>query len=191
MNIRILRIIFFIPTLFLIACQPPAEVNKYIPPISKDFFQNSQVINKSFDDLWDLASLISNDSYQLSAEDKVLGEMVFTFSSDDVSKYIDCGMMNDEIYVDYIYRIFESILDGQININFESINPSSTRLSVNILYKFISKETGTRWMFETNKPKSILVGNPAYGADPYRECRSKHYLEAGVINQINEFKLTE
>ena len=187
MNIRILSNIFFIPTLFLIACQPPAEVNKYTPPISKDFFQNSQVINKSFDDLWDMAGLISNDSYQLSAEDKVLGEMVFTFSSDDVSKYIDCGMMNDEIYVDYIYRIFESLLDGQINIKFESINPSSTRLSVNILYKFISKETGTRWMFETNKPKSILVGNPAYGADPYRECRSKHYLEASVINQIDEF----
>ena len=93
MNIRILRIIFFIPTLFLIACQPPAEVNKYTPPSSKDFFQNSQVINKSFEDLWDMAGLISNDSYQLSAEDKVLGEMVFTFSSDDVSKYIDCGMM--------------------------------------------------------------------------------------------------
>ena len=189
MNIRILRIIFFIPILFLIACQPPAEVNKYIPPISKDSFQNSLVINKPFDDLWDIASLISNDLYQLSAEDKALGEMMFNFRSDDVSKYIDCGMMNDEIYVDYIYRIFESLLDGQINIKFEPVNSSTTRLSVNISYKFISKETGTRWMFETNKPKSILVGNPAYGADPYRECLSKHFLEAGVINQIDAFNL--
>ena len=55
-------------------------------------------------------------------------------------------------------------------------------------FRFISKETGTRWTFQTNKPKSILVGNPAYGADPYRDCQSKHFLEASILNQIASLK---
>ena len=96
--------------------------------------------------------------------------------------------MNKEVYVNYIDRIFESTLDGQINITLEPIDKNSTSIETIVMYRFISKETGTRWSFQTNKPKSILVGNPAYGLDPYRECRSKNFLEEVVMKQIAELE---
>ena len=92
--------------------------------------------------------------------------------------------MNDEIYVDYIHRIFESKLDGQIKIIVILDGQNTTEASVISKFRFVSKETGTTWRFETNKPKSILVGNPAYGADPYRGCQSKHFLEASVLKKL-------
>ena len=62
----------------------------------------------------------------------------------------------------------------------------NTSIKINIKYRFVSKETGTRWSFETNKPKSILVGNPAYGLDPYRECRSSNFLESVLTETITK-----
>ena len=55
----------------------------------------------------------------------------------------------------------------------------------NIEYTFISKETGTRWRFKTNKPKELLVGNPVYDDNPYRTCLSKNVLESKIINIFN------
>jgi hypothetical protein len=30
----------------------------------------------------------------------------------------------------------------------------------------------------------ILVGNPAYGAEPYRKCLSKHFIESSLMEEI-------
>ena len=37
-------------------------------------------------------------------------------------------------------------------------------------------------------PMLILVGNPAYGAEPYRACSSKNFLESSIIKEITELE---
>jgi hypothetical protein len=105
----------------------------------------------------------------------------------NISKYIDCGKMNDEIYVDYINRIFDSSLNIQTLIKLDPIGNKSTRVEISANYVFTSIETGTSWRFNTNNPKLILVGNPAYGAEPYRKCLSKNLIESKLIEEIAEF----
>ena len=178
------NIIFLLPIFLLISCQPPADVNEYIYPADNDLFQSSIDLSIGFDELWEMLITVVGDSYELSSEDKDAGEMSFIFTLEEASRYVDCGMMNNEIYVDYIDRIFESTLDGQINIRAKSVSANITNVNLVSKFRFISKETGTRWTFKTNDPKSILVGNPAYGLDPYRQCQSKNFLEAIVLKQI-------
>jgi paraquat-inducible protein B len=105
----------------------------------------------------------------------------------NISKYIDCGKMNDEIYVDYINRIFDSSLNIQTLIKLDPTGNKSTRVEISANYVFTSIETGTSWRFNTNNPKLILVGNPAYGAEPYRKCLSKNLIESELIEEIAEF----
>ena len=183
-----LKKIFALSILFLISCQPPAEKNRYIPPKDIESIQNYLVKEIEFDELWDKTLLEIGNIYKLSSKNKTSGEMSFVFASNKASDFIDCGMMNNEIYVEYINRIFESTLDGKIDIKLKSKDKYATKVDVVTKFRFISKETGTRWTFQTNKSKSILVGNPAYGADPYRDCQSKHFLEASILNQIASLK---
>ena len=63
-----------------------------------------------------------------------------------------------------------------------------TSIRINSKYIFKSKETGTTWIFQTNEPRLILVGNPAYGAEPYRACSSKNFLESSIIKEITELE---
>ena len=178
------KIKLLLPVLLLISCQPPADVNEYTYPTDNDLFQSSIDVSLGLDELWEKLITGVLDSYELSSQNKDTGEISFIFKLEEASKYIDCGLMNDEIYVDYIDRIFESTLDGQINIRAKSVSPNITNVNLVSKFRFISKETGTRWTFKTNDPKSILVGNPAYGLDPYRQCQSKNFLEAVVLKQI-------
>ena len=182
------KIKFFLLLFVIISCQPPAEVNKYTYPTENGLFKNSIDTSLNFEELW--KKIIENigSSYEILSKNKDSGEIIFNFSSNEVSKYIDCGLMNDEIYVDYIHRIFESKLDGQIKIIVILDGQNTTEASVISKFRFVSKETGTTWRFETNKPKSILVGNPAYGADPFRGCQSRNFLEASIIKKITELK---
>ncbi|MDA9561537.1 hypothetical protein N9S06_02715 [Gammaproteobacteria bacterium] len=92
--------------------------------------------------------------------------------------------MNDEIYVNYINRIFDSSLEIKTSIQLSAEGDGSTMFEVLSHYIFSSIETGTRWVFATNTPKLILVGNPAYGAEPYRKCLSKHFIESSLMEEI-------
>ena len=115
-----LRKIFALSILFLISCQPPAEKNRYIPPKDIEPIQNYLVKEIEFDELWDKTLIEIGNIYKLSSKNKTSGEMSFVFASNKASDFIDCGMMNNEIYVEYINRIFESTLDGKIDIKLKS-----------------------------------------------------------------------
>ena len=91
--------------------------------------------------------------------------------------------MNNERYVDYIKRIFDSSLTATAKAKIDNL--LNSKLELVIFYDFISLETGTRWRFSTNKPKEILVGNPAYGLDPYRVCQSTGNLEKEFLNYFS------
>ena len=107
--------------------------------------------------------------------------------STEISNFIDCGYMNEEIYVDYINRIFDSSLSIKIIFSDKKLNDKDV-VFVDFNYTFKSKETGTTWRFSTAKSKDLLVGNPVYDDNPYRECSSTQKLESSLRNVL-EYQL--
>ena len=99
--------------------------------------------------------------------------------------------MNDEIYVDYIHRIFESSLTAKVYIELKEVNSATSNIKINTDFTFTSLESGTTWNFDTNEPAVIWVANPAEGALPQRICISKNTLEANFIKKIRSFSSLE
>ena len=168
---------------FLTSCSE-LEQNQYFPPNAQPHNDFTAIINR------DVAS-IQTEIYELLSQDfaiiDITTEENTTFGEINPAKaslYIDCGMMNNEIYVDYIDRIFESSLKANLAIQLEEINQSTTNVLLDITYTFISIESGTTWEFSSNNPALIWVATPAEGALPQRECISKHILEESLISKI-------
>ena len=177
------KIYLVICTILVFSCQKPIQENKYTPPAEKEFFNNKFYINLEVNEFWPMALKIKLlDKHQINF-DKGNNKISFVINPTNIQDYIDCGKMNDEIYVNYIERIFESSLTIETTIKAISLNNSS-EIEIVSNYQFTSIESGTRWDFTTNEPKLILVGTPAYGAEPYRRCLSKNLIESSLINAL-------
>ena len=61
------------------------------------------------------------------------------FNVEDIPSYIDCGFMNDEVYVDYIERIFGTKLKADVDIKLKWIQSDNDNniLILNIHKLFI------------------------------------------------------
>ena len=166
--------------LSLISCDVAQSKNIYSPPINKikpieNFFYYS-----------DLNSLeiIKNKIKKILL---INDDNIKNIKSTEISNFIDCGYMNEEIYVDYINRIFDSSLSIKIIFSNKKLNDKDVAF-VNFDYTFKSKETGTTWRFSTGKSKDLLVGNPIYDDNPYRECSSTQKLES-ILKNVLEYQL--
>ena len=177
------KIYLVICTILLFSCQEPLQENKYTPPAEKEFFNNKFYINLEVNEFWSRASKINLLDNQQINFDKSNKKASFVINPKNIQDYIDCGKMNDELYVNYIERIFESSLIIETTMEAIPLNNSS-EIEVISNYQFTSIETGTRWDFTTNESKLILVGTPAYGAEPYRKCLSKNLIESNLINAL-------
>jgi hypothetical protein len=168
---------------FLTACSE-LEQNQYFSPNAQPHNDFTAIINR------DITSIQTEISELLSQDFTIINiskEGNTTFGQINLAKpslYVDCGVMNNEIYVDYIDRIFESSLKANLAMQLEEINQSTTNVLLDITYTFISIESGTTWEFSSNNPASIWVATPAEGALPQRECLSKHVLEESLISKI-------
>ena len=178
------KIYLVICTILVFSCQEPPQENKYTPPSETRSFNNKLHINLEINEFWSRASKISLLDNQQINFDKINNKTSFAINPTNIQDYIDCGKMNDELYVNYIERIFESSLTIQTTIKAVSLNSTSSEIEIISNYQFTSIETGTRWDFKTNEPKLILVGTPAYGAEPYRKCLSKNLIESNLINAL-------
>ena len=164
----------------MISCEVEKSKNIYLPPKNKtkpieNFFYYS-----------DLNSLeiIKNEIKKIL----IIDDNGFkNIKSTEISNFIDCGYMNEEIYVDYINRIFDSSLSIKIIFTDKKLNDKDVAF-VDFNYTFKSKETGTTWRFSTAKSKDLLVGNPVYDDNPYRECSSTQKLESSLKNVL-EYQL--
>ena len=173
-------LIISLSLVFLISCEVAQSKNIYSPPTNK-----SKPIENFFyyTDL-DSLEIIKNEIKKTL----MIDENGFkNIKSTEISNFIDCGYMNEEIYVDYINRIFDSSLS--IKIIFSDKKPNDRNIVfVDFSYIFKSKETGTTWRFSTGKSKDLLVGNPVYDDNPYRECSSTQKLESSLKNVL-EYQL--
>ena len=173
-------LIISLSLVFLISCEVAQSKNIYSPPTKK-----SKPIENFFyyTDL-DSLEIIKNEIKKIL----MIDENGFkNIKSTEISNFIDCGYMNEELYVDYINRIFDSSLSIKIIFSDEKLNDRNI-VFVDFNYIFKSKETGTTWRFSTNKSKDLLVGNPVYDDNPYRECSSTQKLESSLKNVL-EYQL--
>ena len=176
-----MRLLILVSSIFLFSCQKTSEENVYTPPNTIKELKNIIYLNIDIDEALQKIPLIINQEY---SQDQNIFEFKTKVKPPNISKFIDCGKMKDEIYVNYINRIFDSWLEIKTSIQLSAEGDGSTMFEVLSHYIFSSIETGTRWVFTTNTPKLILVGNPAYGAEPFRKCLSKHFIESSLMEEI-------
>lgn len=174
--------------LLIFSCQEPPQENIYMSPLEKELFDNTLYINLEVNDFWSKISKINLLDNKILSFDENKKQITFEINPKNFQDYIDCGMMNDELYVNYISRIFEASLLIETTINARPFNNNFSEIEIVSNYQFTSIETGTRWDFKTNEPKLILVGTPAYGAEPYRKCLSKNVLESILKNKIRSLE---
>lgn len=178
-----MRYKYFIILIFIISCEVQESSNIYKPPASDEKIDTRlQLENLSKEKLEIIKTKIMStfDAVNINLMD----DFSFFIKISDIPKYIDCGYMNEEIYVEYIERIFGSSLQATVRIDLIEEGSFFNINKMSIDYQFVSDETGTRWRFKTNKIKELLVGNPVYDENPYRICMSKNILEKEIIEII-------
>ena len=170
--------------IFLYSCEIEESKNIYKPP-SVETYSRMDIVENTFTDkslinISEELSKIFNTEIDIFSENKIL------FEGEEITNYIDCGFMNNEIYVKYIDRIFGSYLEAVIAFTISNQDNLYKISNEEIKYIFYSKETGTRWRFKSDKPKELLVGNPVYSDNPYRICLSKNVLENKIIDILKK-----
>ena len=170
--------------IFLYSCEIEESKNIYKPPLvetsSKMDIVENTFTNKALISIGEELSKIFNTEIDIFSESTV------RFEGEEITNYIDCGFMNNEIYVKYIDRIFGSYLEAVIAFTISNQDDLYKISNEEIKYIFYSKETGTRWSFKSDKPKELLVGNPVYSDNPYRTCLSKNVLENKIIDILKK-----
>lgn len=171
---------YLIVLIFIVSCEPqevsniykePNFSNNFVIPTNIEPFNDIRIfaIESSLEDFFNIENINLNEDFS------------FYVNTQDIPNYIDCGFMNDEVYVEYIDRVFGSLLEATVEIDVVKKGGFYKINDIMIKYLFMSEETGTRWRFKTNKPKELLVGNPVYDDNPYRICLSKNVLEKKII----------
>ena len=173
-------LIISLSLLFLISCEVAQSKNIYSPPTNK---------TKPIENFFYYSDLNSLEVIKNEIKKTLLigDDNLKIINSGEISSFIDCGYMNEEIYVDYINRIFDSSLSIKIIFSDKKLNDKDVAF-VNFDYTFKSKETGTTWRFSTGKSKDLLVSNPIYDDNPYRECSSTQKIESNLKNVL-EYQL--
>ena len=175
-NLLILSLSFFI----LASCEVSQSENVYTPP-------NNKI--KPIENLIYYTDVNSLEIIKTKIKEILMINQnnIIMIEPEEISSFIDCGYMNNEIYVDYINRIFNSSLTIKIIFLDQKLDDRKA-LYIDFDYIFKSKETGTTWRFSTKKSKDLLVGNPVYDDNPYRACSSKQKIETKLKNVL-EYQL--
>ena len=170
--------------IFLYSCEIEESKNIYKPP-SVETYSRMDIVENTFTDK-SLINISEELSKIFNTEIDIFSENTIRFEGEEITNYIDCGFMNNEIYVRYIDRIFGSYLEAVIALTITNQDDLYQISNDEIKYIFYSKETGTRWRFKSNTPKELLVGNPVYSDNPYRICLSKNVLENKIIDILKK-----
>ena len=143
--------------IFLYSCEIEESENIYKPP-SVETYSRMDIVENTFTDK-SLINISEELSKIFNTEIDIFSENTIRFEGEEITNYIDCGFMNNEIYVRYIDRIFGSYLEAVIALTITNQDDLYQISNDEIKYIFYSKETGTRWRFKSNMPKELLVGN--------------------------------
>ncbi|MDC3411618.1 hypothetical protein OAY52_04265 [Gammaproteobacteria bacterium] len=130
-----MRLLILVSSIFLFSCQKTSEENVYTPPNTIKELKNIIYLNIDIDEALQKIPLIINQEY---SQDQNIFEFKTKVKPPNISKFIDCGKMNDEIYVNYINRIFDSSLEIKTSIQLSAEGDGSTMFEVLSHYIFSS-----------------------------------------------------
>ena len=112
---------YFIILIFIVSCEPQEASNIYKAPNSPKYIETFTGL-ETIDDT-QIISIKSSLEDFLNVENIKLNEnFSFYINIQDIPNYIDCGYMNEEIYVKYIDRIFGSSLKATLDIDLSLIH---------------------------------------------------------------------
>ena len=107
---------YFIILIFIVSCEQQEASNIYKAPNSPKYIETFTGL-KFLDDT-QIISIKSSLEDFLNVENIKLNEnFSFYINIQDIPNYIDCGYMNEEIYVKYIDRIFGSSLKATLDLS--------------------------------------------------------------------------
>ena len=106
--------------------------NIYTPPLIPNPIENNFHINRETNELTKRIENIDNFKIQESSDSLVKFQAINEIASEKISDFIDCGTMNNEVYVNYINRIFDSSLKIKTIVEIQPLDIfSSKSLSFN------------------------------------------------------------
>ena len=140
---------------FLTACSE-LEQNQYFSPNAQLYNDFTATINRDVVSIRSEISKLLRQDFAIKDLSSEGNTMFGQINLANTSLYVDCGMMNNEIYVDYIDRIFESSLKANLAIKLKETNQNTTSASLDISYTFISLESEQLGNFP-------LIRLPQYG----------------------------
>ena len=147
-----MRLLILFSSIFLFSCQKIPEDNIYTPPNTIKELKNIIYLNVDIDKALQKIPSIINQNY---SQDQNLFEFKIKVKPENISKFIDCGSMNDEIYVNYINRIFDSSLEIKTLTELSAERDSYTKIEIISHYIFSSIETGAHLMLMPKDPSSL------------------------------------
>ena len=111
------KVLIFISTVLLTSCQDKPKENAYYAPKDQAVFENKIYLDLDFEVIWKKIIEKNNRVFEIELKNEDLGKLILKLKPKNILDYIDCGMMNEEIYVQYIDRIFESSLNIETSLS--------------------------------------------------------------------------
>ena len=159
----------------------------YTPPSSIESDKNTFLINKNYDDTWSsLIDFITSNNYSVENFEKASGLITLYFGKDNPEQYVDCGIFNNQPYVNYLTKEYKSVLVGQMSVTVKSISKNETRVKINAKYKFTV--ANLQWKFVTGGSDSVTLDkiSTASGANSNRVCQPSYKVEKEFYTAIQE-----
>lgn len=113
------KVLIVISTVLLTSCQDRPKENVYYAPKDQAVFENKIYLDLDFEVIWKKIIEKNNRVFEIELKNEDLGKLTFKLKPKNILDYIDCGMMNEEIYVQYIDRIFESSLNIETSLAYQ------------------------------------------------------------------------
>lgn len=194
-------------TLLLAGC---AGKVVYTPPSMTQISPTTKIIDQPIDSVWARAvPALSKQFFVINNLDKASGLINVSYSGDP-SSYVDCGMISSHVQNargsrDYVfngaspyqeYEVMESgqlyflrrrmALEGRINVVFESLGPTSTRVTANtkyVLTKTVDVRNTTGHSNHGSDMVSFNSGSTVAFPGPFTlECRATGALEKSLLD---------
>jgi hypothetical protein len=153
-----------------------------------------KTMNKSFDETWtDLMNYTSQTFFGIDSAEKTSGLLAISFGSAQPSRFIDCGLRDNESYADWAQQKRSATLQGKMNVVVKALEPGRTQIRVNARYSFaysslvVSGTTlpGGTWNFNSGEDATVAMVSPLTGAMVTRTCRPTYAAERAVLDAVS------
>lgn len=211
---KLLAVVFFTTTAVALSGCAPSAVS-YMPPVRSYSSDTSKVIARSRDAVWSAAvPSLGKDFFVINNMDKASGLINVSYSGDP-HDYVDCGHVRtsfdnasghheyafdgsakDAVYTLYKYPLLVNVhrqmdLDGRVNIIFETVSDTSTKITVNARY-VVRRQVNARASNGQggNQSDSVAFSSRGHGAFPVTdnnqqtECVPTGKLERDILSLI-------